>query len=207
LKTIGILGGTFDPVHSGHIRIAEQVQSQLVLDEVHFLPCANPVHRDLPQASDTDRVAMIELAIAGHPEFRLNTLELDRGGESYTIDSLRQIRAQSQLDRIFLILGVDAFNLFQSWKSPLEILQIVNLVVCRRPGIELDQSFYAGHRVDSIAVLGDRKSGCILALDIDENTCSSSHVKQQLLAGDHTQAASCLPETVLNFIVRNHLYE
>ena len=207
MKTIGILGGTFDPVHRGHIRIAEQVQSQLALDEVQFLPCANPVHRDLPQASDSDRVAMIQLAIAGHPEFSLNTLELDRGGDSYMIDSLRQIHAQGLFNRIFLIMGVDAFNFFPGWKSPLEILQIVNLVVCRRPGIELDQSLYAGHRVDSIAALADRKNNCILALDIDENSCSSSNVKKQLLADDHALAASCLAETVLNFIVGNHLYE
>ncbi len=207
MKTTGILGGTFDPVHRGHIRIAEQVRSQLALDKVHFLPCANPVHRELPQVSDTDRVAMIELAIAGYSEFRLNTLELDRGGESYMIDSLRQICGQSQFERIFLILGADAFNLFQSWKSPEEILQIVNLVVCRRPGIEINQSLASGHRVNSIEALGGRSHGCILALDIDENSCSSSAVKQQLQAGDQAQAASCLPEAVLKYIVSNHLYE
>ena len=207
MKTIGILGGTFDPVHKGHLQIAEQVLSLLDLDEVHFLPCANPVHRDLPQASNAARLQMINLAIAAHTAFRLNTLELDRGGQSYMIDSLRQFRHQGQFERIYLILGADAFNDFQSWKSPNEILHLVNLVVCRRPGIELDRSNYFGRLVDTVQALKSKAHGSILALDIDENPCSSSRIKQQLQNGASTQTLDCLPEAVHQFIKSNHLYE
>ena len=143
MKTLGILGGTFDPVHKGHLQIAEQVLSQLGLDELHFLPCANPVHRDLPQDKNADRLQMIKLAIAGLAGFGLNTLELDRGGQSYMIDSLRQICGQGQFDRIYLVLGADAFNHFHRGKAPEEMLRLVKLVVCRRPGIAPNWSDYA----------------------------------------------------------------
>ena len=147
---IGILGGTFDPIHTGHMQVAEQVEQRLALDEIHFLPCAIPVHRDKPRVSDANRVQMIELAIAGHSRFKLNTMELDRGGQSYMVDTLRLIRAQNLKARIVLILGADAFNQLPGWKSPDEILQLAHLVVCRRPGVELDQSIYTNHRVNSV---------------------------------------------------------
>ncbi len=207
MKTIGILGGTFDPIHKGHLQIAEQVLSQLDLDELHFMPCASPVHRNMPRANNADRLKMIELAIAGHPEFRLNTLEMDRGGQSYMIDSLRQLCNQGQFDEIYLVLGADAFNIFHGWKSPHEILALVNLVVCRRPGIGLDWSNYSNQRVDSIQALKCKTHGAILALDIDENTCSSSQIKQQLQNGASAQTLNCLSEAIQQFIISNHLYE
>ncbi len=207
MKTIGILGGTFDPIHKGHLQIADQVLSQLGLDELHFMPCANPVHRDLPQVNNADRLQMIKLAIAGHTGFRLNTLELDRGGQSYMIDSLRQICDQGQFDRIHLVLGADAFNVFHGWKSPDKILQLVNLIVCRRPGIELNWSNYSNQRVDSVQALKSKTHGAILALEIDENPCSSSRIKQQLQNGASAQTLDCLPEAIQQFIMSNHLYE
>lgn len=202
---IGILGGTFDPIHTGHMQIAEQVESSLSLNELHFLPCATPVHRDMPQVSDAQRVQMIELAIAGNSKFRLNHLELDRGGKSYMVDTLRQIKAQGQIGTVILILGTDAFNQFQSWKSPEEILQLAHLVVCNRPGVETDKSIYAKHWVNSAQILESHSEGCILPLEIDENPCSSTYVRKLLL--DRNQAGRCLPTAVYQFILRNHLYE
>ena len=207
MKTVGILGGTFDPIHKGHLHIAEQVLSRLNLDELHFLPCASPVHRNLPLAASCDRLQMIKLAISGCAEFRLNTTELDRGGQSYMIDTLRQIYEQGEFDSIFLVIGVDAFNGFQNWKSPDQILQLVNLVVCARPGFKLNWSNYSAQRVESVETLKRKINGCILALEIDENFCSSSQVKRQLQSSERTRATDCLPESVLNFIVSNHLYE
>ena len=207
MKTVGILGGTFDPIHKGHLHIAEQVLSRLNLDELHFLPCASPVHRNLPQAASCDRLQMIKLAISGCAEFRLNTTELDRGGQSYMIDTLRQIHEQGEFDSIFLVIGVDAFNGFQNWKSPNEILQLVNLVICARPGFKLNWSNYSAQRVESVEALKRKINGGILALEIDENPCSSSLLKRQLQSSARAQATDCLPESVLNFIVSNHLYE
>ena len=202
---IGVLGGTFDPIHAGHMHIAEQVESRLPLTELHFLPCATPVHRDIPQVSDAQRVQMIELAIAGISKFKLNHLELERGGQSYMVDTLRQIRAQNQTSTIILILGADAFNGLQSWKSPDEVLQLAHLVVCKRPGVEIDNSIYANHWVNSAQILESHTEACILPLEIDENPCSSTHVRKLLL--ERNQADRCLAPAVYQFILRNHLYE
>ena len=202
---IGILGGTFDPIHAGHMQIAEQVESSLSPDELHFLPCAIPVHRGMPQVNDAQRVRMIKLAIAGNSKFRLNLMELDRGGQSYMVDTLRQIRTQNQSVTIFLILGADAFNQFQSWKSPDEILQLAHLVVCRRPGVEIDKSIFASHWVNSAEILARRSGACILPLEIDENPCSSTYVRELLL--ERNKADRCLSPAVYQYILRNHLYE
>ena len=121
---IGILGGTFDPVHEGHFHIATQVLFRLDLEQVQFMPCALPVHRDEPHASATDRCAMIELMIADQAAFALNTLELDRSGPSYMIDSLREIRRQSDASLV-LVLGADAFNDFASWKLPMKSCRLL----------------------------------------------------------------------------------
>jgi nicotinate-nucleotide adenylyltransferase len=187
------------------MRVAEQVQLRLSLDEVHFLPCAIPVHRDNPRTSDANRIRMIELAIAGNNRFKLNTLELDRGGKSYMIDSLRALGEANQSDTLNLILGADAFNQFPGWRSPDEILQLANLVVCQRPGVELNQSIYAVHWLDSTQLFKDQSRGCILPLEIDENHCSSTLVRQLLL--EQNRAASCLPAAVFQYIASNHLYE
>ena len=187
------------------MQVAEQVQLRLALDEVHFLPCAIPVHRDIPRTSDANRIRMIELAIAGNSRFRLNTLELDRGGKSYTIDTLRALSPANQSVTLNLILGADAFNQFPGWRSPDDILQLANLVVCRRPGVELDKSIYASHWVDSAQLLRDRARDCILPLEIDENHCSSTLIRQLLL--EKNRAARCLPAAVFQYIASNHLYE
>jgi len=187
------------------MQVAEQVQLRLSLDEIHFLPCAIPVHRDIPQTSDANRIRMIELAIAGNSRFRLNTLELDRGGKSYTIDTLRALRLANQSDNLNLVLGADAFNQFPGWRSPGEILQLANLVVCRRPGVELDNSIYASHWVDSTQLLKDQARDGILPLYIDESHCSSTLVRQLLL--EQNRADRCLPAAVFQYIASNHLYE
>ena len=205
MSMIGILGGTFDPIHAGHLQIAEKVESSLALNELYFLPCATPVHRDMPQVSDAQRVQMIELAIAGNSKFRLNRLELDRGGRSYMVDTLRQIRAQNQIATMVLILGADAFNQFRNWESPDEILRLAHLVVCNRPGVDMDKSIYANHWVNSVKILESSAAACILPLELDENSCSSSYVRKLLL--DRNQADRCLPSAVYQFILRNHLYE
>jgi len=205
LKLKGILGGTFDPIHMGHMQVAEQVARHVSLDEIHFLPCATPVHRDKPLVSDADRVKMIELAIAGNSRFRLNTLELDRGGQSYMVDTLRQIKKQNQSVTIILILGADVFNRFPDWNSPDEILQLAHLVVCMRPGFELDRSIYASHWANSAQALRDQTQSNILSLEIDENPCSSTHVRH--LLREQNQANRCLPPAVYQYILDNHLYE
>jgi nicotinate-nucleotide adenylyltransferase len=202
---IGIFGGTFNPVHNGHIQLAKQALESLALDEVHFLPCANPVHRGAPQVSSSDRLNMIKLAIAGDDRLVANTLELDRGGASFMVDTLRQVREKSPNDSIGLLLGVDAFNNILSWKQPASILELVHLIVCRRPNIELNADIFSNHWTQSVGSLTQEKFGHVLPLAIKQSSCSSTEIREQLSVSK--PVISCLPNAVFEYIVNNHLYE
>jgi nicotinate-nucleotide adenylyltransferase len=200
---IGILGGTFDPIHNGHIHIATQVVKRLNLEQLQFMPCALPVHRGQPRVSAEHRCAMIERVLAEHPVFALNTLELERGGPSYSVDSLRQIRQKSEATLV-LILGADAFNGFARWKMPEEILRLAHLVVCFRPGIEVDSNLYRDHRVETPIEMSKQPTGAILLLEVDAIDCSSSAVRATLDAGE--LAAHYLHPAVASYIEDHHLY-
>jgi nicotinate-nucleotide adenylyltransferase len=200
---IGILGGTFDPIHNGHLHIATQTASRLQLERVEFMPCALPVHRDQPHAGAQQRCDMIELAVAERADFALNRLEIDRDGPSYMVDSLRQIRRQNSAT-LLLILGTDAFNGFAGWKQPRQILELAHLVVCLRPGVSVDQDLFAENRIDSTRRLSDQPSGGILLLEVDAIDCSSSAVREALAGGDIPR--QWLHPGVADYIQTHHLY-
>jgi nicotinate-nucleotide adenylyltransferase len=205
---IGILGGTFDPIHLGHLHIASQVTMRLGLQQLQFMPCAQPVHRDRPRASAAQRCCMIELAIEEQPAFVLNTLELQRGGPSYSIDSLREIRRQNargqNTQSLVLILGVDAFNGFANWKSPDQILELAHLVVCGRPGFEIDNAIFGDHRAETCGEIANSQAGGILALPVDAIDCSSSGVRTALEMGKTPR--QYLPSNVADYIDEHNLY-
>jgi len=204
----GILGGTFDPIHLGHTHIASQVVTRLGLQRLQFMPCALPVHRGSPHASAEQRCEMIQLAIAATPAFSLNRIELQRGGPSFTIDSLRRIRAEPGFrpgeDSLVLILGADAFNGFAGWKQPQQILQLAHLAVCRRPGCAIDENLFAAHRVATAAQLRERDAGAIVELAVDAPDCSSSLVRGLLRQG--LAARQYLCAAVADYIDQHQLY-
>ena len=200
---IGILGGTFDPIHNGHLHIAIRAQSLLDLEQVQLMPCALPVHRGQPHATAQQRCAMIELALSGQADLALNTLEIERDGPSYMIDSLREIHAHGDV-KIALLLGTDAFNGFASWKQPRQILDLAHLVVCIRPGAEPDRDLYRDHRVASPRELSRLPAGAILLLDVGAIDCSSSEVRAALAGGDIPRR--WLPPAVADYIERHHIY-
>ena len=199
----GILGGTFDPVHRGHLHVAFQVLTLLDAAEIQFMPCARPVHRDPPLASAEHRCAMLEIAIAGHPRFRLNPLEIERGGPSYSIDSLRQMHGRTDAP-LALVLGSDAFNAFPKWRNPGHILELAHLVVCHRPGAALDDSLYRERRVAEARDLERQSAGSVLVLEIDANPCSSSDLRARIATGDATD--DCLANAVAEYIQQHQLY-
>ena len=202
---IGIFGGTFNPIHNGHIQLAKQALKNLALNEVHFLPCAIPVHRGVPQVSNDDRLNMIKLGIASENQFFANTLELDRGGASYMIDTLHELREQYRDDSIGLILGADAFNGILSWKRASEILNLAHLIVCQRPNTEMDRTIFSDRWVQSSSRLKQDKFGSVLPLTIEQSNCSSTGIRAQLLKSE--SMPPCLPPAVLEYIVNHHLYE
>jgi nicotinate-nucleotide adenylyltransferase len=135
---IGILGGTFDPIHLGHLIVAEQCREQAQLDEVWFIPAARPPHKSRTDLTPFDRRAdMIQLAIAGHPQFRCNDLENHRPGASYTADTLSELHQRWPDVAWHLILGADALADLPRWYDPLRIVSLARLVLVNRPGWQL----------------------------------------------------------------------
>lgn len=133
---IGLFGGTFDPIHWGHLRSAEEAREAFRLDRVLFVPAANPPHkRRQPVSVAADRAHMVRLAIASQRSFDLSTVELARSGKSYTIDTLRHFKANSnRQDSYYFIIGLDAFAEIGSWKDFRDIFPLCNFIVTSRPG-------------------------------------------------------------------------
>lgn len=131
---IGILGGTFNPIHNAHLRVAETVSDRLALDRIIFIPTATPPHKELAgEISFEHRKNMVELAIADNEHFAVSDIEQQRGGRSYTVDTLRELRQSSPGDELFFIIGSDSFLEISSWFSIAEIFTLANLVVVERP--------------------------------------------------------------------------
>ena len=132
---IGILGGTFNPVHSGHLINAQTILEELSLDSVFFIPSKYPVHKELEgDISAMDRLAMVKLAIQGNERFEALSLELDREEPSYTIYTIEELMKRYPGAELFLIMGADSFNEFHTWREYQRIAGIVTIVVMRRPG-------------------------------------------------------------------------
>ena len=134
---LGIYGGTFDPVHFGHLLLAECCREQCALDEVWFLPaCISPHKRSAPPADARHRIAMLQLAVHGNPNFRVSTREIDRGGVSYTAETLAELRAERPRDELFFLLGADALADLPNWREPARIAAAATIVSVRRAGLE-----------------------------------------------------------------------
>jgi nicotinate-nucleotide adenylyltransferase len=145
MKPIGVFGGTFDPIHYGHLRSAFEMLQALCLDEVRFVPCADPPHRGVTYASAEMRLELVRRAIEGQDAFTLDDRELRRGGPSYTIDTLGELRAEFPQRSLGLIIGMDAFLGLPGWHRWEEILATAHIVVAHRPG----------WKAPDIGVLGD----------------------------------------------------
>lgn len=138
---IGIFGGTFDPVHLGHLILAEQCREQGRLDQVLFVPAARPPHKEERALSPfAQRVEMLSLAIAGHPMFRVDELEKDRPGPSYTVDTLETIHCRHPDAELFLLIGSDTLQDLPQWYEPRRVLELSGLLIGARPGWKIESA-------------------------------------------------------------------
>lgn len=132
---IGLLGGSFNPIHNAHLRIAGAARDACMLDKVFFIPAADPPHKPLAgDVSFEGRATMVGMAIAGCPDFELSTIEAERGGKSYSIDTIKAFRERFPGDDLFFIIGGDSFLDIGSWYRYAEIFSLCNLIIAERPG-------------------------------------------------------------------------
>ncbi len=209
---VGLLGGTFDPIHHAHLRLAHEAQAACGLDHVRFVPSATPPHRGTPGATAEQRLAMVELAIADHPGFVADRRELDRTQPSYTIHTLESLRAEFGAARpICLLLGADAFRLLETWHRWRDLFAAAHLVVAHRPGFDplpdtpalVDE--YRRRRIDDAAALARQSAGCLLPLAITPLDISASAIRAERMAGGSPRYL--LPDSVLGYIESHHLYQ
>ncbi|NCA70380.1 MAG: nicotinate-nucleotide adenylyltransferase [Sphingobacteriia bacterium] len=207
---IGILGGTFDPIHLGHLRPALDCLEALGLAQVRFIPLNVAVHRPQPHAPAALRLAMVEAAIAGQPGFLVDPRELARPGGSYTFDTLVSLRAEvGPSTPLCLLVGADAFSGFLDWYRPLEILRLAHLVVMRRPSSDSQlsadlQVLRARHGCQDHAELSRTPAGLILDQAVTQLEVSSTRVRELIRAGRSPRYL--LPDAVISIIASADLY-
>ncbi len=201
---IGILGGTFDPVHYGHLRPALEVQQALGLEQLRLIPLRDPPHRPDPQTTAGQRLAMLRAAVKDQPGFQVDTRELEREGKSYSVLTLHSLRQELGPARpICLLLGSDAFRHFPDWHRPDEILELAHLVVMERPG-EAHQEHYPDHHCADPGALRRQAAGLILFQTVTQLGISSTRIRAMIAAGSSPRYL--LPDPVLTLIERDGLY-
>lgn len=209
---IGLLGGTFDPVHLGHLAVAETVLTRLQLDRMLFIPAARPPHKtDFSITSFSERVAMLKLALAPFQAYELCRLEEDRPGLSFSIDTLRELRQRFDGEaRFFFITGFDAFAEINSWKEWDHLLELTAIVVIDRPShdggnmAELVSRLFPGYREGAAGVWSAEQGENIYSLSMQPVSISSTEIRRRVQVGE--SVASLVPSDVEEYIRDHGLY-
>lgn len=205
---IGILGGTFDPIHFGHLRPALEIVQQLGLRELRLIPSRVPPHRPSPQAPARHRLAMVERAIAGVPGFRVDTRELERRGPSFTVDTLRDLRRELRPEcALLLLMGMDAFLGLHRWDRWEEIPTLAHLVVAHRPGSTPPVGappLAVAPITDSVSALRVRPWGRTFFQPVTQLDIAATRIRDDLRLGRSPRFL--LPDSVLQYIDEQGLY-
>ncbi len=213
-RALGLLGGTFDPVHFGHLRLAEEARSALGLERVLWLPSGQPPHRPAPRAPSDHRLAMVRLAIEGNPGFALDAAEAQSAATSYTVTTLERLRQLHGPSRpLVLLLGADAFSGFASWHRWLDLLALTHLAVATRPGHPLEPRFlpaelqgeFQARLVHDAQALSQSPAGAILTFNITALEISGTWIRGALASVG--SARYLLPDPVLDYIAKHRLYQ
>jgi nicotinate-nucleotide adenylyltransferase len=206
---IGILGGTFDPVHFGHLRPALDVRQALGLEEIRLLPCHVPPHRPQPEASTQQRTLMLQAAIAGVDGFVIDEREFERDGLSYTLDTLQSLRKDLPGRTLCLLVGMDAFRGLPTWHRWHELLNYCHIVVMTRPQAKFPEKgelaeYIQMHRARDVAMLRTQSTGLLWFQEVTQLEISATRLRALLAAGE--QADFLLPAGVLDLIHIQGLY-
>jgi len=206
---IGIFGGTFDPIHLGHINIAEQCVKQLQLDKLYFMPCATPAHKSKSNVSAKHRANMVNLAIKDNNSFALDDRELKRTGASYSVLSLRELKQEFTEKSILFLIGMDSLNTLSRWYHWQEITQLCHLIICKRPGQTFSpsqetQTYLNQSTTTDNSDLNKYKSGKAFFLDTPEIDIASTQIRSHLNESDLIN--QLMHKDVIDYIKQNNLY-
>lgn len=196
---IGILGGTFDPIHNGHIKIAEETKKQLVLDKVMFVPAGQPWMKvDRAVSPARHRVEMLRLAIAGHPDFELSLSEVNRPGSTYTVETISDLRAQfGEKTELFFIVGWDGLLHLPQWKDTSRLVKLCRIVAVPRPGYVLPDFKKLEKQIPGL-------SDSLILLDKPEIAISATEIRKRVAEG--LSIHGLVPAPVADYIKEHNLY-
>jgi nicotinate-nucleotide adenylyltransferase len=190
-ERIGVMGGTFDPIHHGHLSVASEVGDGFGLDEVIFVPTGEPWQKQSRTVSAAeDRYLMAVIATASNPRFWVSRVDIDRGGPTYTVDTIRDIATQHPGDELYFITGADALGQILSWKDHDQLLSLAHFVGVTRPGYELSDDHLPA---DSVTLV-----------DVPAMAISSSACRERVAAG--RPVWYLVPDGVVQYINKHHLY-
>lgn len=209
MKLLGIFGGTFDPIHYGHLRTAFEMLEVLRFDEVSFVPSGDPPHRGQTFADAEQRLEMVRVATQGQPEFSVDDCELRREGPSYTIDTLATIREEQPGVALGLIVGMDAFLGLTSWHRWNEILDFAHLVVAHRPGWRIPDvgelgELIGSHGTGNVEDLHENSHGCVFVHAVTQLEIASTEIRDLIAAGRDPRFL--MPDAVRDVILESGCY-
>ena len=199
MVNIGVLGGTFDPIHDGHILVADEARAWLNLAQVLFVPAGQPLlKQDRPVSAAEHRVEMVRLAIAGEPFFRLSTVEIDRPGPSYTVDTIAELQVKLGADNeLYFIVGCDSLIQLPRWREPSRLIEMCHLVAVPRPGYRLPDLHYMEALIPGL-------SRRLILLDTPEIDIDATEIRE--LATQGLPISHLVPEPVDEYIRQHKLY-
>ncbi len=196
---IGIYGGSFDPVHLGHLKTATSLKTELKLDHLFLLPCCEPVHKDGLQYSTNDRLKMLNLALENFSSLEIDSREIHRGGGSYMIDTLHELKQIYRDVPICLIIGMDSYLKIKTWKEWQEYSKLVHLVVLKRHGFDLtDSSLDSFHTIKEASQLKFELNGLLYFSNCRKINISSSDIRTRIAAKQNLD--DLLPQSVISYL-------
>ena len=204
---IGILGGTFNPVHYGHLRSALEVKDDFGLDEVRLIPCFQPPHREQPSVTALMRLHMLELAIKNQPGLKIDTRELDRQGPSYMVDTLKSLRLEFPDQPLLLFIGTDAFKHLSAWHQWQQLFAYAHIVVMTRPSYQAQDldDFFKARLTEDKKELAERLAGKLFFQAVTPLDISATAIRKMI--AEQQNPGFLLPDAVIDYIKQNSLYQ
>ncbi len=208
-EPLAFFGGTFDPVHYGHLRCADEARQKLNLETLYLLPAGTPPHRDLPQTSTGQRLEMLNLALAEFPQLVIDDRETRRSGLSYMVDTLQEVRAEFPQRPLLLLIGQDAANHLHSWHRWKQLFELAHIVILTRPGTKTEYRHDLAKEIErrlspDVQTLLRSEAGGVLSMQVVSIDISATTIKSIIRLG--RSPGSMLPGPVLDYIVENQLY-